>query len=109
MHFLKNLKDSQGSLAHKTKDEIKTINEFGQIIIGKANLDIVCQVPSEVMSVRVLASDSHPAKEYTFQELENLISLVVLITGKNKAENLSGMQRFLEVSIFIHCAKIYYF
>ena len=47
-------------------------------------------------------------KEYTFQELEYLISLIVLITGENKAENRSGMQRFLEVrkhDTLIHLQK----
>lgn len=94
--FFKKLKATQGSLERKTIDEIKTINEFGQIIIGKSSLKI-CQIPSEVISVRVTTGDPH-TKEYTFQELQELISLIVLITGKNKAENQSGMHRFLEVS-----------
>ena len=96
--FFSKLKTTQGSLKRRTIDEIKTINEFGQIIIGKSSLKI-CQIPSEVISVRVLNSDAHiPTKEYTFQELQELISLIVLIMGKSKAENQSGMHRFLEVS-----------
>lgn len=86
------------SLERRTIDEIITINEFGQIIIGKPSLKI-CQVLSEVISVKILTSDPHiPTKEYTLQELQELISLIVLITEKNKAGNQSVVHKFLEVS-----------
>lgn len=94
------LKATQGSLERKTIDEIKIINEFGEIIIGKYGTE-TCRDPSEVIELKVTASDSdehmHPEQTYTFQELQDLISLIVLITGKSKPENQSGMQKFLEV------------
>ena len=96
-----NLKATQGSLERKTIDEIKIINEFGEVIIGREGTE-TCQVPSEVISLKVTAGDSdehmHSEQIYTFQELQDLISLIVLITGKSKPENQSGMQTFLQVS-----------
>ena len=112
-HFglFNNLKATQGSLERKTIDEIKIINEFGEVIIGKKGTE-TCRDPSEVISLKVTASDSnehmHSEQIYTFQELQDLISLIVLITGKSKPENQSGMQGFLEVSYKHHYMENYY-
>ena len=98
--FLESLKDSQGSLEHKTNDEINTINEFGLIIIGRVSSEIH-YTPPEILIVQVIPSSKHdhPPKEYTFQELEDLITRIVLIAGKGKTANQTGlMQKFLEVS-----------
>ena len=98
LEFFKNLQVTQGSLELKTADEIEIINEFGQLIIGAS--EKICQNPAEIITVSVPASSTrmHSPKEYTYQELQDLISLIVLISGKSKAENRSRMQRFLEVS-----------
>ena len=105
--FLKNLKVTQGCLERKTIDEIKIINEFGQIIIGKASSKIYL-TPPEVITVKVISGPNHPSKEYTFQELQDLISRIILITGKGKAENQTGlMQKFLEVSGIIVISESY--
>ena len=49
--------------------------------------------------VKVISTQNHSSKEYTFQELEDLISRMVLITGKGTAEKQTGlMQKYLEVS-----------
>ena len=98
--FLKNLKVTQGCLERKTIDEIKIINEFGQIIIGKESSNLA---PSEVITVKVIPGKNHPSKEYTYQELQDLISRIVLITGKGKTENQIGlMHKYLEVSAIYH-------
>ena len=102
LEFFKNLQVTQGSLEYKTADEIEIINEFGQLIIGNKASQKICQSPAEVITVIVPASSTrlHSPKEYiyTYQELQDLICLIVLISGKSKAENRSRMQRFLEVS-----------
>lgn len=105
LEFFKNLQVTQGSLELKTVDEIKIINEFGQLIIGNKASQKICQSPAEVITVIVPASSTrmHPPKEYTYQQLQDLISLIVLISGKSKAENQSRMQRFLEVSKYTKC------
>ena len=96
--FLKNLKVTQGCLERKTTDEIKLINEFGQIIIGKTTSKFYLS-PSQIIVVKVISSQNHSSKEYTFQELEDLISRMVLITGKGTTEKQTGlMQKYLEVS-----------
>ena len=105
--IFKNLKVTQGCLERKTIDEIKIINEFGQIIIGKASSKIYL-TPPEVITVKVISGPNHPSKEYTFQELQDLISRIILITGKGKAENQTGlMQKFLEVSGIIVISESY--
>ena len=100
LEFFKELKDTQGSLEHKTADEIGIINEHGQLNIGNKASQKICQSPAEVITVIVPASSTrmHFPKEYTYQELQDLISLIALISGKSKAENRSRMNRFSEVS-----------
>ena len=99
--FLESLKDAQGSLECKTIDEINLINEFGQIIIGNSSSKIY-YYPSEIITVQVIKSSKHIHSErvYTFQELEDLITRIVLIAGKGKTANQAGlkMQKFMEVS-----------
>ena len=98
-NFFENLEVTQGCLERKTIDEIRIIDEHGVIIIGSRSPNIY-HTPSQVIVVEV-TSANHPDKKYTFQELQDLISRMVLITGKGKAESQTGlMQKYLEVSMF---------
>ena len=88
-----------GSVQKRTIDEIKQINEFGQIIIG-TEATTVAQTPAEIIVVEV-RDPSGNMKTYNFQELQDLVSRIVLITGKSRSDDLIGMNKFLEVSLRI--------
>ena len=92
-----------GSVQKRTIDEIKQINEFGQIIIGTEATTVV-ESPAEIIVVEVRDASGN-TKTYNFQELQDLVSRIVLITGKSRSDDLIGMNKFLEVSLRIIIIK----
>ena len=58
----------------------------------------ICETRSEVISVRISGGDK---KDHTlnFEELQNLISRIVLITNKSESDDQTKMQKLLKVNI----------
>lgn len=54
-----------------------------------------------MIELRVQGGNSHQEKTYDFQELLDLISRIVLISGKSKSDDRTGMHKFLEVGIIV--------
>ena len=74
--------------------------ESGSIVIGRED-NKICKTPAEVIQVRVLGGTPHSKTTYNFQELQDLVSRIVLITGKSNTDDQTGMHKFLEVNMIV--------
>ena len=80
-----------------TFGQIRDINEFGVYIIGSTTKRIHCSLP-EVIHLEFVPGKKTIAKnEYSLDELRELESKLVLITGK-KGKEREEWDNFLDVS-----------
>ena len=78
--------------------QMENIFKYGCYIIGTKET-IVCKNYNEVISLSLEAkSKCHIKKEYILEELRDLESKLVLITG-SKAENRAQVDHFVNVSL----------
>ena len=77
LNFLKLIKDLQAPIEVSTYDRIHDILEFGKYYIGSKDFKIFNSI-EEIIRLKV-NSNSSPKKKYTFNELQELESKIVLI------------------------------
>ena len=108
LNFLKLIKDLQAPIEVSTYDRIHNILEFGKYYIGSKDFKIFNSI-EEIIKLKV-NNNSSPKKKYTFNELQELESKIVLIRDhKPSTDKLSSdkIEYFLNVRFVCSCLYTY--
>ena len=90
------MKDTQGSVEVTSFGQMKNIFCYGCYTIGRERAKTVHSI-HDTIHLKLEERDKHlPKKSYSLDELRDLESKLVLITG-SKAENRAEMEQFLDV------------
>ena len=91
------MKDTQGSVERSTFGQMSAIIEHGRYIVGAPTLKVVKSIHKIiVVDLRKRGKGLHKTS-YSLDELRDLESKLVLITG-SRAENRESVDQFLNVS-----------
>ena len=100
--WYQSVKETQGSVEATSFGQMKNINQLGQYTIGStkrgistSRADVICLRLVETRGMKRL-----PKTHYTLDELRDLESKLVLITGSD-SELWSEVDHFLKVSFLI--------
>lgn len=95
--WYKSVKKTQASVEVTSFSQMRTIFKYGCYSIGSAKAQI-CQSYHEVIQLTLQERDEPLTKKsYTLEELRDLESKLVLITG-SKVENRAQVDTFIDVS-----------
>ena len=95
--WYKAVKDTQGSVERSTFGQMNAIIQYGRYRVDSSTLKVVKSI-HKVISVVLEERDKRLHKRfYTLDELRDLESKLVLITG-SRAENRETVDLFLDVS-----------
>ena len=98
MEWYKSVKDTQASVEITSYGQMNNIFECGCYKIG-IKRPVICKSHSEVISLTLIETGEKrlAKKRYNLEELRDLESKLVLITGRN-AEKRKMVDLFLDVS-----------
>jgi len=106
LEWFKSVKETQGSVEVTSLGQMNTILKYGCYFIGSSRPE-VNQNSSQIINLKLKEKDKESRivkKKYSLEELHDLESKLVLITG-SKAENRMEVDLFLGVSI---CNRVLY-
>ena len=97
MDWYKSVKETQGSVEVTSFGQMNNILKYGCYTVGASQNKTVHTI-RDVIHLKLEESDkAFHKKSYSLDELRDLESKLVLITG-NKTENKMNVDRFLDVS-----------
>ena len=100
IEWYKSIKDTLGSMVVSTFGQMRDINELGVFVVGSTTKKIHFTLP-EVIHLEFAAGKKTITKsECSLDELRDLESKLVLITGKNAKER-EEVDKFLDVSLCV--------
>ena len=99
LEWYKSVKKTQASVEVTSYGQMDRIFQYGCYTVGSGR-STVCKDYQEVISLSLKEKDRHLAKKrYNFDELRDLESKLVLITG-SKAKNRAKVDTFIDVSSY---------
>lgn len=103
LEWYKSLKDTQASVT--SYGEMSSILKYGTYTIGSDSQSVVTRL-HDIITLKLNTTDKRiTKKQYSFVELQDLESKLVLITG-SKAKNRKEVDLFLDVSTMV-CNNYY--
>lgn len=97
------MKDTQASVEVSSFSQMDNIFQFGCYTVGSSQWQI-CQQYHQVIHLNLRSKSKRKMKEnYDLEELRDLESKLVLITG-SKAENRARVDTFIDVCNIYTCA-----
>lgn len=97
LEWLKEVKDSHGSVATSSLMEAKAINEKGEYRVGCLSEDGKASVETLTLDAVIELKVSDGDKRYTLEDLKNLQSRLMLIAA-TASHGQEDVDRFVEVS-----------
>ena len=95
--WYKHAKESQASVEVTSFSQMCSIFQYGCYVVGSKDLSI-CRNLHEVIQVKLKEKDEPlEKKEYSLEELRDLESKLVLVTG-SKEEHRAQVDTFIDVS-----------
>ena len=92
------IKETQGDIERTSVGQMENIRKYGSYRVGSSRLQTFHRI-HEIIHLTLEKRDKPlPKKNYTLDDLRDLESKLVLITG-SKAENRKEVDQFLNVSI----------
>ena len=104
------MKDTQGSVERSTFGQLDAIIACGWYCVGYSTFKVMKSIHEISVTLKEHGKGLHK-KLYTLDELRDLESKLVLITG-SRAENRKKVDLFVDVSLtrhVFHVARIYHF
>ena len=94
------MKETQGSVEVTSYGQMRNILKYGRYQIGTTLQSTPVHTIQALISLKLIARDNQLSRtSYTLDELRDLESKLVLITGSN-AENRTEVDHYLDVCIF---------
>ena len=95
----------QGSVEKTSFGQVDNIKKYGYYTIG-SSAEVASAIPSELIQLDLMKKDKSLARQkYTLDELKDLRSKLVLITGDS--EERTDVDHFLSVSFVNYCVISY--
>lgn len=95
------MKETQGTVEVTSYGQMNNIFQYGCFFVGSGESHISCSY-HEVIHLSLKEKDKPiTKKEYVLEELRDLESKLILITG-SKAEHREDVDIFIDVSNFLH-------
>ena len=102
LEWYKSVKETQGSVEVTSFGQMNNILCYGCYTVGGERGKTVHSI-HDIIHLKLEERDKHlPKKNYSLDELRDLESKLVLITG-SKAENRAEVEQFLNVNYKIMC------
>ena len=96
--WYRSVKETQGSVEKTSFGQMRNINQYGHYEIGSSKKGILFSRSETIhLELRHLGQKKIPKLQYTFDELKDLESKLVLITGRESKER-KEVDLFLDVS-----------
>ena len=97
------MKETQGSVEVTSYGQMNNINRYGSYTIGSGRKNIHTS-RSQVIRLTLSGSEKRlPKVNYSLDDLSDLESKLVLITGRESSE-IKDVEMFLQVGVFIICS-----
>ena len=91
------IKDTQGDIERTSVGQMENIQKYGSYMVGSSRPQTFQSIHQVIHLTLEERDKPLPKKNYTLDDLRDLESKLVLITG-SKAENRKEVDQFLDVS-----------
>ena len=103
--WYQSVKETQGSVEVTSYGQMNNIYQYGSYTIGSCRKSVHTS-QSQVIHLDLTETDkSLPKKHYSLDDLSDLESKLVLITGRDSKES-KEVQVFLQVSVCVHTCRL---